>query len=876
MNRVTGRASLQTGRNMFEPLEGRLLLAATLIRDIIDESNGGGARLYPDPNGDSAYLFTSTTEKARVYRTDGTKQGTVRLQNVPDNVTPINVNGKLIYFHNKALWKAGAKPNKSPVKLRNFAAFTFNLIEAGDKAFFTVRREVDTSTGTNVTDYLWTTDGTKAGTRRVETADGKPLYLPHHTLAEFDDQLYLAARTNASGSDGLWKTDGTPKNTKLVFAHENPALGLIWDLVPAGDRLYFPYEKGFWSTDGTTKGTVRLADDPIGIFPAADRPYFIPRGNGNEQQNELWTTDGTAAGTRHVTDLRGQYDHSHWQSAFVEDRFFFNEGRGTRSDLRVTNGTTKGTRLLADAGEVIPDSGGNPIGSLIADDDQLYFSRWTPETGRELWTTTGTPKSTRRVKEIGPGAENGFIGRVGVLDDTLFFLAKLDGAIDLWTTNGASGGTRRFIKLRQPTVGTAFDHTTPLDNGRFVFAADHPQTTAFFDGLAGQLWGSDATGPGTRLLADVASRIQEIEPAGSRAFVNASYHDSEGGTLWVTDGTPAGTRKFFEDSEDWIGDLTVLDGVAYFSRGSGELWTSDGTSGGTRLLKDTPADALSEFGRIGDRLYFTAYKGGPDLSNSDLWVTDGTADGTRLVKSKVTHLMNNLRFDHLDASTFTAGDQLFMFTFMADQEPGRELWVTDGTESGTRRLATFPDAGLTSITGAAVLDGQFLFAIRDEKDRTYLWSSDGTPKGTVRLRKITSAGAFALQFTVFEDALYFIGQSKSRGYDLWRSDGTAEGTRPFLDINPGPASAWPGNFSLTDLIAVGDLLVFNADDGVHGEEIWVSDGTRAGTRRVTDIAANNAWSAPSEFVIFGDRLIFTADDGTRGRELWQMPLSDLR
>ena len=61
-----------------------------------------------------------------------------------------------------------------------------------------------------------------------------------------------------------WKTDGTPKNTKLVFAHENPALGLIWDLVPAGDRLYFPYEKGFWSTDGTTKGTVRLADDPIG------------------------------------------------------------------------------------------------------------------------------------------------------------------------------------------------------------------------------------------------------------------------------------------------------------------------------------------------------------------------------------------------------------------------------------------------------------------------------------------------------------------------------------------------------------------------------------------------------------------------------------
>src|SRR5262249_39814620 len=101
------------------------------------------------------------------------------------------------------------------------------------------------------------------------------------------------------------------------------------------------------------------------------------------------------------------------------------------------------------------------------------------------------------------------------------------------------------------------------------------------------------------------------------------------------------------------------------------------------------------------------------------------------------------------------------------------------------------------------------------------------------------------------------------GAELWRSDGTAEGTVLVRDINPGAAG--PG---LAWFTVLGSRLFFTAGVPDTGRELWASDGTLAGTVLVHDILPGPAGSDPQFLTAVGARLLFPADDGVHGRELW--------
>jgi len=83
------------------------------------------------------------------------------------------------------------------------------------------------------------------------------------------------------------------------------------------------------------------------------------------------------------------------------------------------------------------------------------------------------------------------------------------------------------------------------------------------------------------------------------------------------------------------------------------------------------------------------------------------------------------------------------------------------------------------------------------------------------------------------------------------------------DINPA-GSSYPSY-----LTQVGSTLFFAATDGVHGTELWKSDGTAAGTRMVKDIHRYSRGSDPQDLVNFNGTLFFTAVDGTHGHRLWK-------
>jgi ELWxxDGT repeat protein len=102
------------------------------------------------------------------------------------------------------------------------------------------------------------------------------------------------------------------------------------------------------------------------------------------------------------------------------------------------------------------------------------------------------------------------------------------------------------------------------------------------------------------------------------------------------------------------------------------------------------------------------------------------------------------------------------------------------------------------------------------------------------------------------------------GRELWTSDGSSAGTHLVKDIVPGVASGISSEIGAYTT-AVGGRVFFVASDPAHGAELWVSDGSDAGTHLVGHLprpAGRHAGQSASPRV--RRRLIFAANDGRTG------------
>lgn len=121
--------------------------------------------------------------------------------------------------------------------------------------------------------------------------------------------------------------------------------------------------------------------------------------------------------------------------------------------------------------------------------------------------------------------------------------------------------------------------------------------------------------------------------------------------------------------------------------------------------------------------------------------------------------------------------------------------------------------------------------------------------------------------TANEDFIFFTANDSVHGEELWRSGGTESSTTLLKDINPGINSAW-NDFQGREFIVFANKVYFNANDGVNGDELWVSAGTTNTTLMLKDINTGSSSSTPRNFFIFNNQLFFTALTSV-GTELWK-------
>ncbi|MDD4289717.1 MAG: CARDB domain-containing protein [Patescibacteria group bacterium] len=166
------------------------------------------------------------------------------------------------------------------------------------------------------------------------------------------------------------------------------------------------------------------------------------------------------------------------------------------------------------------------------------------------------------------------------------------------------------------------------------------------------------------------------------------------------------------------------------------------------------------------------------------------------------------------------------------------------------------------------VNGMLYFTATTDENIQYisnskLWKSDGTETGTVVIKNINqtiNGTSFTTSpyFTNVNNKLYFVANDGINGYELWKSDGTTNGTVMVKDISTGISSSNP-----QDLININEVLYFRANNS-DGSRLWKSDGTEIGTEVV-----NNTASAPRYLTNVNGTLYFVANDEINGYELWK-------
>ncbi|MDF9797210.1 ELWxxDGT repeat protein [Catalinimonas alkaloidigena] len=729
---------------------------------------------------------------------------------------------------------------------------------------------------------LWKTDGTEVGTVLVKDINPGS----HHGFREdpynnityltiFKEEIYLIADDGIHGLE-LWKSNGTEVGTVMVKDINNGSNESgISEWTEFNGELYFSAQDGdntyeLWKSDGTEDGTLMvegenakttLSESPEHLTVMDGTLYFSALDH-NDYKVKLWKYNGNTTSIVYAVDASYSY-----MLAIDSTLYFVGNDEINGLEVWKTDGTDLGTKIVKD----IKPGTSNPRDSypyyLTEFNQELYF-RANDGTGYDLWKSDGTDQGTTKVKDL--ASQQSGIGPTNfvVSGNTLYFVASndTDGA-EVWKTDGTEVGTQ-MIKNINSFGGSRPENLTDI-NGQLFFSALSDDGT--------YLWKTDGTEIGTTSIIEIY-QLQTSDKSGNFTNVNGqlflAHRDSLNGVeLWKSDGTEENTKIIKDINKNGSGSniehLTYSHGFIYFSANgeyTKELWKTDGEDV-NRVHQDVWVNYMHEsnpivnFNKL-NRIYITGgFKYSNDLS------TISPNSGKSFTIKHIYPEVGGARVENL----FSFNDTTLLFT--AADKNGRALWKSDGTQQGegtvmVKDIASSTHA-FTDFHSFTTANNLLFFVTEDEVHGMELWKSDGTENGTQLVKDIKSGSGYSgssnpLYLIDYDNTLFFRADDGS-GSELWKSDGTDKGTVKVTDLSDSYLGGNP-----KDLVVCGSSLYFSAFNEISGRELWKTDGTENGTILLKEIKAGVDYSNGPEKLFDADgTLYFVADNGEDGKELWK-------
>jgi ELWxxDGT repeat protein len=797
-------------------------VGTSIVADIIPgtgSSNPSGLQVV---NGTLLFNARDVNHGIELWATDGTAVGTHLLTDINPGPTSSQPGPRMVY-KNRMLFAADDGTNGRELWVTDGTAGGTRLLKDLNPGTPSSNPGSFVALGDNIyflaVGGLWKTDGTDAGTMKVATVSAR-------NLAVSGSQLFFEGFTSATGSE-LWVSDGSDAGTRMVteiYPGTKGGLESIYSglgLTPFRGGVLFPANDGIhgrelWFSDGTASGTRLLRDfipGPLGVWDTSyadittlgNRAYFSA--SDADHGREVFVTDGTESGTVLFADITpGPQSSDLYDFTATGGKLYFLGGGNflVRPWLWVSDGTVSGTHVVSEAFGVLNPLNGASI--LWPVNGKVYFAGMTPLTGSEPWVSDGTEAGSRMIANLVPDLAP---------SSQPFMLTAAGNLLFFYATEG----------LLSPTSNIA----------------------------ESSLWRTDGSAAGTFKLLETGQGPGALTSAGGPLVFFPSQVNSQ--TLMMSDGTVAGTKPaddFMRRFGQWkfstlfpFGE-TLFAFVVDLGFYDGSLWKTTATVDGTALQ----LGARNPSGMIDWAGHYAFYAEGPrGFYSFGLWVTDGTRAGTYAIVPDLGDTINER-----PSPLVNANGTLFFLKELRDGKP--TLWKSDGTADGTTPVKEFASGQFRQIKAA----GQNVFFVAEGS----LWVTDGTAAGTTDLAKVTFSFSYENDdLRPTGNRIAYVNNPSSNTFELWGSDGTKAGTRLLMSLGQ----------NYTELATVDGLIYFAGTDDAHGTEIWTTDGTVQGTKLLFDMNPGPASSNPSQFTKVGNLLYFTAYTDSTGSELWALPLT---
>nr|WP_165440487.1 dockerin type I domain-containing protein [Rubripirellula amarantea] len=652
----------------------------------------------------------------------------------------------------------------------------------------------------------------------------------------------------------------------------------INSLVSLGNNSYFTarttnengsIERRLFRSDGTREGTQVIFDRPVGSQDLAvfqDQILFtVP--NAFPNPPSIWISDGTRDGARQLTLANGSLDGQKNGTPFVvaEDRFYFSNRSSNDDILFTSDGTPEGTSALA-----LPEGWTTPYEQIetamkLGDDHLLFVHRGCCDYDIVKVNSDGTTVAFSHSLNLELSSRFRYYQQVG---GNLFFF---DSASNLWQTNGTLAGTRKLTGSSVLPENTTVDWTSLYSSGEqlvFQLRRDFTPRIASLNVRTGELFEFE----------DASLTI------GATTTLNGKFYYSTGLAIIVLDfETGKWTEVVRTEASEGVSELfTFHDQILYLSKTIvyehwfetiGEPVTlvkildHDGSSRTLGQIPRTPDDILRI--RVAN-------------NGQTLIATRGAFNVAEVFRLNSPHAQLS-RVAETQSDSFLAeadrrrynftllDDKTFAFTSGPSSSRQRSVWISDGTELGTRMVfsldqmpsGTRPNSG-ASIDDVYAINGKVVFStnLLDE-DSTYsysrwLWVADGknTPRAIYR-----PGDGYGYLFDILgsvNDRLVFVTQSivDPRRQTVWATNAKTHGIESLLE-DVEVASRIDSLDVQEDRSVVADERLFfrvaqkrplvntqirdTANDALEDDRLWFqsddpslyeTDGTGLGTRKV--------------------------------------------